>query len=105
MDKTIYGLDLDQQGRCHHYHQANDIAALKCTQCQQYYACYQCHNALADHLFVACDPNDLPVLCGVCQQLMNYNQYVTGVCPSCQSAFNPKCSLHRDIYFKESACN
>lgn len=42
MTQVIYGLETDDAGRCVHYHQENDIAGLKCQQCQAYFACYQC---------------------------------------------------------------
>lgn len=51
----IHGLDLDQAGRCRHYHLAVDVAALKCSRCQKYYACYRCHDALENHHFMACE--------------------------------------------------
>ena len=49
----ILGLDLDEVGRCSHYHGSNDIVALKCGSCQAFYACYRCHDAICDHSFKA----------------------------------------------------
>ena len=40
----IHGIDTDEAGRCPHYPQEVDVAALKCARCQKYYACYQCHD-------------------------------------------------------------
>ena len=40
----VHGIDTDEAGRCTHYHQEVDVAALKCARCQKYYACYQCHD-------------------------------------------------------------
>lgn len=48
---VIYGVDLDSEGRCRHYHTACDVVALKCSKCQEYFACYQCHDQLRDHPF------------------------------------------------------
>ena len=48
---VIYGVDLDSEGRCRHYHTACDVVALKCSKCQEYFACYQCHNQLRNHPF------------------------------------------------------
>lgn len=103
MDEPLfYGLDLDQHSRCRHYHSELDIVALKCGKCQRYYACYQCHDALTDHVFQAASANEPhPVLCGVCRQQLSLSDYKTGACPICQSPFNPKCSNHYDIYFEK----
>ena len=49
----LYGIDLDASGRCIHYHTRQDVAMLLCSRCRKYYACYQCHDALEDHTFVA----------------------------------------------------
>lgn len=98
----IYGLKLDGAGRCQHYHTDRDVVALKCAVCQRYYACYQCHDALADHTFAPVATNDLaPVLCGVCRRTLTYQQYQLGHCPYCGHAFNPGCQLHHDIYFRD----
>ena len=51
MTKKINGLLVDDESRCQHYHTELDIVALKCFQCQKYYACYQCHDSLEDHKF------------------------------------------------------
>ena len=70
---NIFGIGLDACGRCIHYHQENDTAALLCARCRRYYACYQCHNALEDHLFVPTDGTEpYPVLCGQCGHLLSY---------------------------------
>lgn len=97
---TIHGIEADQAGRCCHYHSENDIAGLKCAQCQQYFACYQCHDELMDHRFVPCDKEDTPVICGICRKTLTFNQYKLGACPFCHHPFNPKCALHETIYFK-----
>ncbi|MFL2030165.1 CHY zinc finger protein [Loigolactobacillus zhaoyuanensis] len=104
MSVSIYGLKLDADGRCQHYHGPTDIIANKCARCQQYFACYQCHDALQQHEFV---PISLPtdeyvVCCGHCRHELTWSQYQTGACPFCQRAFNPKCTLHHAIYFTSS---
>ncbi|MFL4356214.1 CHY zinc finger protein [Streptococcus uberis] len=96
------GMALDEQSRCYHYHSENDIVALKCQSCQKYYACYHCHDSLEDHLFVATNSQEsYPVMCGVCQHLLSLKDYQKGYCIFCQNPFNPKCSLHYDVYFKK----
>ena len=97
----INGLHVDSAGRCQHYHTEVDIVVLKCAKCQRYYACYQCHDELAGHHFAPVDIDDpTPVLCGACRNTLTYQQYRLGHCPYCGHAFNPKCQLHHDIYFR-----
>lgn len=97
----ILGIDLDSSGRCQHYHSEQDIAALQCGQCKQYYACFKCHDQLCDHSFVSADiKNTKPVMCGHCKKKLSYEQYQHYRCPYCQAFFNPRCKLHQDIYFK-----
>ncbi|WP_082137374.1 CHY zinc finger protein [Lactiplantibacillus herbarum] len=97
----IYGIGLDIAGRCQHYHQDEDVAALWCAECQRYYACYQCHDTLCDHYFVASKIGSLAVLCGVCRHRLTTDQYQLGRCPYCQQWFNPRCQRHYQIYFEE----
>lgn len=99
---VIYGVDLDSEGRCQHYHTACDVVALKCSKCQEYFACYQCHDQLRDHPFepVSVD-DDAPVLCGSCRHTLTLTEYKKGFCPYCHHAFNPKCQLHETIYFSK----
>ena len=84
MTSQINGLLVDDQSRCQHYHSTLDIVALKCFECQKYYACYQV------------------LICGVCRHEMTIEEYQEAVaCPNCHSAFNPACSKHYDIYFEK----
>ncbi|MFC3927964.1 CHY zinc finger protein [Streptococcus caprae] len=100
----FYGLGLDSQSRCLHYHTELDIVSLKCQACQRYYACYQCHDSMEDHHFRASLPTEIyPVLCGVCEKLLTKDQYEQGACPYCTSPFNPKCKLHALIYFSKES--
>lgn len=97
---NIIGLAVDKAGRCTHWHTDVDIVANKCAQCQAYYACYLCHNALTTHPFVPVAMADLGVLCGACGFEMTGTVYATcTACPNCQHPFNPKCHLHHEIYF------
>ncbi|KHD44664.1 CHY zinc finger protein [Streptococcus hongkongensis] len=99
---TIYGLQLDNAGRCQHYHTELDIVALKCQVCQKYYACYKCHDNLEDHLFHANPSSEkFPVVCGNCRTYLSAEIYAKGFCPSCLSQFNPNCQLHKSIYFQK----
>ena len=87
MTRKIYGLLVDNESRCQHYHTELDIVALKCFDCLKYYACYQCHDSLEEHSFRAypCHlKQDKVLICGVYQH-----------------AFNLACSKHYDIYFEK----
>ncbi|NVY95734.1 hypothetical protein HU830_00725 [Lactobacillus sp. DCY120] len=98
--ESILGLEVDQDGRCLHYHQSTDIVGLYCSQCHRYYACYLCHQALCQHPFCpSSKTSGWPVLCGSCRQRLTFEQYQKGYCPFCQSPFNPRCQLHEEIYF------
>ncbi|AHN28536.1 hypothetical protein SALWKB2_1154 [Snodgrassella alvi wkB2] len=56
---------------------------------------------MCDHTFVAMTTeNSQPVMCGNCKTLLTYKQYQQYQCPFCQASFNPRCALHKDIYFK-----
>ncbi|MBX4134078.1 hypothetical protein JMI89_10630 [Frischella sp. Ac48] len=98
----IRGIQTDDSGRCIHYHNENDIVALQCGQCKQYFACYQCHDEICDHPFVAIQIHHTkPVMCGKCKACLTYEQYQHYKCPFCLAEFNPRCALHQDIYFKK----
>ena len=102
----IWGIGLDDCGRCVHYHGETDIAALLCARCRRYYACYQCHDNMEDHLFVPTDETEpYPVLCGRCRHVLSYEQYQSGACPFCGHSFNPRCARHHCIYFRRSSDN
>jgi uncharacterized CHY-type Zn-finger protein len=100
----VHGLELDEQTRCAHWHSPNDVIAIKFACCGEYYACYDCHAALADH-----EPDVWPrasyaqpaVLCGVCGSELTIDQYMAAkfTCPSCGAAFNPGCANHYHLYF------
>lgn len=98
--KGIHGILVDDESRCQHYHTKLDIIANRCSVCRKLYACYQCHDQLEDHPFGPVNPSDPDsVMCGVCGRTFSYNEYHQCCsCPDCGSAFNPRCSLHKDIY-------
>mgnify|MGYP001672228487 FL=1 len=101
MREKIWGKVIDEEGRCTHYHQENDIVALKCSDCEKYFSCYHCHDELENHVFRATDKEDFPVLCGHCGTKLNFNDYSRGECIKCSSAFNPNCHRHWQVYFNE----
>ena len=100
------GIQLDDQTRCAHWHSPVDIIAIKFACCNEYYACYDCHQALADH-----EPKRWPresfdqeeaILCGACQKTMTITTYMNAnsTCPQCGASFNSRCQLHWHLYFE-----
>jgi uncharacterized CHY-type Zn-finger protein len=100
----VYGLELDAQTRCAHWRSALDIVAIKMKCCGVYYACKDCHDALAGHAAVIWPRRewDQPaVLCGACATELSIREYLQcgNVCPACNAAFNPGCRAHYSFYF------
>src|ERR1700722_14637870 len=86
----VTGIDLDAQTRCAHYRSALDIIAIKMKCCGVYYACKECHDALADHAIEVWPRHewDQPVvLCGACGSELSIRQYLGcfDKCPVCSS--------------------
>jgi uncharacterized CHY-type Zn-finger protein len=101
----VRGLELDPQSRCAHWHGPLDIVALKMRCCGVYYACRECHDALADHpaqLWPLAERDAPAVLCGACQAELSIAAYLAcdDTCPACAAPFNPGCKLHRHLYFE-----
>lgn len=102
--KNVRGVDLDPQTRCAHYHGATDIIAIKMKCCGVFYACKDCHTALADHEIEVWPRGqwiDHAVLCGGCGVELTIEQYMRceSRCPACDAAFNPGCRNHYQFYF------
>ena len=102
----IHGLLVDQQTRCQHYHQKEDVVAIKFKCCQKYYPCYQCHEVCEEHSMKQWDRDDVEqvaVFCGMCKTEMTINAYLSSSqCPYCQASFNPGCAKHYNKYFTTS---
>ena len=101
----VFGLDLDPQTRCAHYHSALDVIALKMRCCGAFYACRECHDAIADHaagLWRRAERGERAILCGVCGETLSIQAYLacTDRCPACAAPFNPSCRLHHHLYFE-----
>nr|WP_081214804.1 CHY zinc finger protein [Streptococcus oralis] len=100
----IYGLLVDDESRCVHYHSEKDIVSLQCYECKKYYACYQCHNALENHNFAPYPlslTEDRPILCGKCKKILTFQEYQKQTaCPYCKTFFNSGCKEHHSYYFK-----
>jgi uncharacterized CHY-type Zn-finger protein len=105
LDQLIKGKPIDDNTRCVHYHSPLDIIAIKFKCCNDYYPCHQCHEETAGHPAEkwSKDEQDIKaVLCGICRHELTIKEYLASgnKCPGCSSLFNPKCSLHYDLYFK-----
>ncbi|MEL7240342.1 MAG: CHY zinc finger protein, partial [Planctomycetota bacterium] len=100
---TIRGVDVDEAGRCKHWHSERDVVAMKLGCCDDWWACIDCHRELAGHDVVRRDPtSDEPAaMCGICGHTMTAAAYFDygDACPNCGHAFNPGCRLHRHLYF------
>jgi uncharacterized CHY-type Zn-finger protein len=100
----IKGKLVDGQTRCVHYHSERDVVAIKFRCCNEWYACYYCHEELAGHpaeVWPADHYDEQAVRCGVCRLTMTINQYMAcgNRCPGCSAPFNPKCANHYPLYF------
>jgi uncharacterized CHY-type Zn-finger protein len=104
MSDGVRGVGLDDDARCAHYGTERDVVAIRFGCCGEYYACFECHRALADHDAVPwpADRRDDPaVRCGVCGTSIPAPAYVsTDSCPDCGAAFNPSCAAHYGRYFE-----
>jgi uncharacterized CHY-type Zn-finger protein len=104
MRPPVLGVDLDAETRCVHWHSPLDIVAIRMKCCDTYYACKDCHDALAGHAIVVWPRAewDRPaVLCGACGTELSVHQYLGSgnACPACRARFNPGCRNHHHFYF------
>jgi uncharacterized CHY-type Zn-finger protein len=100
----VNGIDLDAQTRCTHYSTPLDIVAIRMKCCGLYYACKDCHEALAGHAIEVWPRSewDRPaVLCGACSTELSIRTYLecSNQCPACGAQFNPGCRNHHHFYF------
>jgi uncharacterized CHY-type Zn-finger protein len=100
----VRGIDLDHCTRCAHYRTDLDILAIKMKCCGVYYACKECHEALAGHpieVWPKSEWTQRAVLCGACGFEMTIEQYMASGyrCSDCGSLFNPGCRNHYQFYF------
>ncbi len=101
----IHGIDLHEQTRCLHYSSELDVIAILFKCCLKFFACYECHQALADHAAQVWQANEHEVkaiLCGGCGNTLTINHYLSCnfQCPFCQINFNPGCKTHYCLYFQ-----
>jgi uncharacterized CHY-type Zn-finger protein len=101
----VRGVEVDAETRCVHWRSAVDIVAIKMRCCGVYWACKDCHEALAGHAIAVWGRGEWDaraVLCGACGVEMTIREYLgcEAKCPSCAAAFNPRCSNHFHLYFE-----
>jgi uncharacterized CHY-type Zn-finger protein len=106
MRPRVFGLEVDDQSRCAHWRSPVDIVAIRMKCCGDWYACKDCHDALAGHPLEAwpkAEWDTRAVLCGACGTQLAVRQYLdcADACPVCGAEFNPGCRLHRGFYFAE----
>ena len=99
------GVNLDLQTRCAHYRGPTDIIAIKMKCCGVYYACKDCHGALADHeiaVWPETEWDQEAILCGACGFVLIIWEYMqsNSRCPACRAEFNPGCRNHYHHYFQ-----
>src|SRR5258706_14108632 len=102
--EKIYGVDVDPQTRCAHYHSDLDIIAIRFKCCGRWFPCYQCHSEIADHEVEVWPTNErdaLGILCGACGKQLSIAEYLgcDAICPDCGGRFNPGCARHSHFYF------
>lgn len=100
----VLGVGLDAQSRCGHYASPLDIIAIRFKCCGRYYACKDCHDALAGHepeLWTRDDEQRGAVRCGACAGELTIREYLDSQsrCPRCRAPFNPRCANHYQFYF------
>ncbi|MBV9759076.1 MAG: hypothetical protein JO340_00815 [Acidobacteriaceae bacterium] len=101
----VRGIQVNGETRCAHYHTRRDIIAIKMRCCGAYYACKDCHKALAGHeieVWPRCQRIEQAVLCGHCCTELTIDEYLASHnrCPICSAEFNPECAQHYRFYFE-----
>ncbi len=102
--EPVFGVDVDGLTHCAHWHDENDIIAIRFHCCERWYACYECHTECADHpatVWPAALWNTHAILCGACGRQLSISEYMNGGfrCPTCDAGFNPGCRSHYHLYF------
>ena len=101
----VRGVEIDPRTGCSHYRGPTDIVSIRFACCRTYYACHQCHGAMAGHAaqrWKSRDFTEKAVLCGACGAELSIARYLqcTVGCPECGARFNPGCAAHHHLYFE-----
>jgi uncharacterized CHY-type Zn-finger protein len=102
---SVLGVNVDPATRCAHYHSPRDVVAIRMKCCGSYYACRDCHDALAGHAlqpWPRAERDRGAVLCGACGSEMRICDYLESpdACPACGASFNAGCREHHHLYFE-----
>lgn len=102
---SVYGVRIDDETRCAHYHSTFDRIAIQFYCCRRFYACFDCHKHMCDHSHQVWPQNKFDyhaVLCGSCGKKMSIHEYLHSdfLCPHCHVSFNPGCRFHYPLYFE-----
>jgi uncharacterized CHY-type Zn-finger protein len=99
----VFGLPVDHETRCTHWHEATDVVAIRFRCCGRFHPCSDCHEAVAGHrveVWPVEQRHERALLCGVCGTTLRIDEYLAvEACPGCGAGFNPGCRLHRHLYF------
>jgi uncharacterized CHY-type Zn-finger protein len=103
--ENVYGVDVDHQTRCEHWHSKLDIIAIRFKCCGRWFPCFKCHAEVAGHAAVvwpAAEFEEKAILCGACGYQLGITEYLgsDSICPGCGAAFNPGCVNHYHLYFE-----
>jgi len=99
---------VDAEGRCAHWRSLVDIVSFRFPCCEGFWACHDCHEALADHParpWPRGSGEEPAVLCGACRSVLAVAAYRShpDACPVCRATFNPRCRLHHPRYFLDAS--
>jgi len=102
----VFGVDVDNETRCAHWHSALDIIAIKFKCCGLWYPCFDCHREIADHqpdVWQSSEFDEEAVLCGSCGHQLTITEYLASnsKCTECHAEFNPGCAKHYHLYFQQ----
>jgi uncharacterized CHY-type Zn-finger protein len=101
---VVHGVDVDDRGRCAHFHEPGDIVSIRFACCGRYFACHLCHAQLADHTAERWPPLAFhveAVLCGACRTELTIDDYLASStrCPQCGADFDAALAVHHPFYF------
>jgi len=103
--QRMRGIEVDRQTRCVHYPSAVDIVAIKMRCCGVYYACKDCHIALAGHAIAVWPRGEgrSGRFCAGLRAEMTDSEYLDceSPVPGLRGGFNPGCKGHWEFYFEE----
>ncbi|HCA60184.1 MAG TPA: hypothetical protein DEP46_19645 [Blastocatellia bacterium] len=103
--KEVFGVEVDEETRCGHWHSPLDIIAIRFKCCGRWYPCFDCHAEVAGHepaVWPRAERAEKAILCGGCGVELSIDDYLAceNLCPACECQFNPGCAKHYHLYFE-----